>query len=493
MPAGARPGVTAIAVLLLAVAANLLGVQPATAVGYDYGDAPAGYDAAADGPARAALGGPRLGRLVTADPVDPETGVSTYASVTALGDTGDDGTGPLPALTAGRLQDVDVELTLTATTAPARLCGWVDFDLDQTFGPAERSCVSLALGATDARLRWVGRPVAPGSSYARFRIGSTAAQVEEPTGTSGSGEVEDYPVTFGRDTAPRAGLSLTTTPSPASVRRAGQVVTVGYDVRNSGEVPLTDVRVTDDGAGLDQVRCPPRPAAALAPAAWMHCTATVPVTQADLDAGSLELVAEARAEAPGGRTDDASDDVLAVGAATVDAVQRSRLVVNVTSGAQARSGARARVAVRVRNAGNTTLSRVRVTVSVAGQVVRRCRTALAPEASATCRGRHTVSAAEARRGRVVLRGSVRAEAPYGDPAQAADDVRAAAERTLAVRGAGAGPTSVTPAGSPVSDPASGPTRLADTGGASVLILGYGSLALLAGLVLLARSRRRAEH
>ncbi|WP_375430401.1 GEVED domain-containing protein [uncultured Friedmanniella sp.] len=498
MPAPVRSGLTVVAVVL-AAAVNVLGAGPAAAVGYDYGDAPAAYDDASDGPARAALGHLRLGPQVTADS-DAEGGGGGPG--TARTDSGDDGTGPLPASAVGRKQRVAAVVAVTASAAPARLCGWIDVDRDQTFETAERSCLDLDAGATSATLWWVVRPKTAGSSYARFRIGASAAQVEQPTGSSGPGEVEDYPVRFDRDASALPRLAMTTTVSPTSVSRVGQPLTVSYEVRNTGTLPLTDVRVSDPDAGVGPVRCDPAQPTDLAPTATMRCRATLRVTQADLDFGGLELGAVARGEGPGGEADDDSDDVLAVGSVSVGAVQRPRLALTLAAGpAQLRRGSRLPVVLRLENTGNTTLTDVRASAS--GSVRLHCRpvvAAFAPGNSQTCRGWHTVSAAEARRGRLVLHGAARADPPYGDPSRTADDVVATARLSRPVTGVPSAPVANAPKAAAGAQPtrasATGGSaradlqRLAATGGPAPGVLVLGLLAVAAGAAVLARTRRR---
>ena len=63
--------------------------------------------------------------------------------------------------------------------------------------------------------------------------------------------------------------------------------TIGYTflVRNTGNVTLTNVNVSDPQVG--SVSCP---ATTLAPGAQMTCTATYTLTQADIDAGTVDNV-----------------------------------------------------------------------------------------------------------------------------------------------------------------------------------------------------------
>ena len=78
-------------------------------------------------------------------------------------------------------------------------------------------------------------------------------------------------------------------------------------VQNTGATTLTDVTITDAKLGLARFACSPGP---LAPGATVTClsTAVYPLTQADIDAGSVLNTATATATAPAGTDPSDSDD-----------------------------------------------------------------------------------------------------------------------------------------------------------------------------------------
>ena len=86
--------------------------------------------------------------------------------------------------------------------------------------------------------------------------------------------------------AARPGLSVVKTPDPVNVVAAPGTVTYTVLVTNSGNVTLSNVRVTEPLVGLSALSCTPAQGSALAPNATMTCTASLPVDQARFDAGT---------------------------------------------------------------------------------------------------------------------------------------------------------------------------------------------------------------
>lgn len=84
-------------------------------------------------------------------------------------------------------------------------------------------------------------------------------------------------------------LAVTPTASPTTVTAAGQTVTYSYLVTNTGNVPLSGIAIDhtafSGGGGEPVVSCP---TGTLTPLTGQTtCTATYPVTQADVDAGAV--------------------------------------------------------------------------------------------------------------------------------------------------------------------------------------------------------------
>ncbi|WP_299030919.1 hypothetical protein [uncultured Sulfitobacter sp.] len=114
---------------------------------------------------------------------------------------------------------------------------------------------------------------------------NTANVVATPNNLSldpitGSGDV------FVRGPNREPDFTLLKTADTALIDTFGQVVTYSYLVANTGNVTLTEVpKINDDKIGVFD--CAPFPSVGLAPLTDYTCTATYPVSQADLDTGGV--------------------------------------------------------------------------------------------------------------------------------------------------------------------------------------------------------------
>jgi uncharacterized repeat protein (TIGR01451 family) len=97
-----------------------------------------------------------------------------------------------------------------------------------------------------------------------------------------------------------AGIELVKSASPMSYNAVGQVITYTFVVTNVGDNPLTGVTVTDPLPGLSALTCQEPLPATLDVDESMTCTATLTITQAHLDAGSIPNLATASGQPPAG-------------------------------------------------------------------------------------------------------------------------------------------------------------------------------------------------
>lgn len=122
-----------------------------------------------------------------------------------------------------------------------------------------------------------------------------------PDGTDPITPVPSNEVTVGTDPLPL--LEVTKTADVKQVTKAGQKVTYSFRVENTGNVTITDPKITDSaftGHGkLSAITCPD--SATLAPGAVVTCTATYTVVAADLtDGGELSNTATVGGTTPTG-------------------------------------------------------------------------------------------------------------------------------------------------------------------------------------------------
>ena len=200
---------------------------------------------------------------------------------------------------------------------------------------------------------------------------------------------------------------------------AGDTVAYTFTVTNTGNQTLTDVEVDDP---LVEVGCPN---GELGPGATVDCTATYPLSQADVDAGEVVNTASASAAGPRGtvvtsnedttRTEverDASVSLDKVADAPRDVDQDGRIDADDTI----------RYTFVVTNTGTVTVDDVALSDPLVGLDGLVCGDgSLAPGRSVECAVRvHTITQAEADAGSVDNAATVTAQPPAGDPETATD-------------------------------------------------------------------------
>ena len=166
---------------------------------YDFGDAPDSGEgtgpwnyrtsAADDGASHGIAGGLSIGESVKAD---------AFASPSILADgDDDDGLGNSQNeifLLSGLATQVSVNVTNT-TGRLGVLYGWIDLNIDGVFDESERTQIDVpsgTVGPVPMTFPNISAGVA-GKTYARFRLTTDVAFLDDPqpTGPAGDGEVED--------------------------------------------------------------------------------------------------------------------------------------------------------------------------------------------------------------------------------------------------------------------------------------------------------------
>ena len=176
----------------------------------------------------------------------------------------------------------------------------------------------------------------------------------------------------------------------------GQVVKYTITATNEGNTTLHEVTVSDSPA-LEGFSCTPTiPAASLASGASITCTGNHTITQADLDNGSFKDTASASSKEA---TAPTAED-------TVTAEQKAKLGLtktdNLNPAKYNKVGQVVKYTITATNEGNTTLHEVTVSDSPALEGFS-CTPAipaasLAPGASITCTGNHTITQEDLNKG-----------------------------------------------------------------------------------------------
>ncbi len=245
-----------------------------------------------------------------------------------------------------------------------------------------------------------GSALPPGSSDDDARVTATSNTVETPL------------------TAPAPGLTLKKSASASGSpdRHAGDVVEYRFVVENTGNVPVSEVRIVEgmfSGTGeLSAVDCP---STALAPAATVICSAEYRLTQEDVDRGEVSNTATATSTDPDG---DAVDSNPSSAEVVIDAAPAIDLVKRVASKAPQRAGDVIRYEFEVTNSGNLTLSDPSIVegafsgVGALGEVDCPAGT-LRPGASAVCTADYVVTQADVDTGRIENTATATADAADG--------------------------------------------------------------------------------
>ncbi|MCM3658454.1 hypothetical protein M3147_14450 [Agromyces mediolanus] len=155
--------------------------------------------------------------------------------------------------------------------------------------------------------------------------------------------------------APALVIEKSAEPQDAASYQEGQEITYSFVVRNTGNVTVTDVEVTESdfsGTGtLSALSCPDD--RTLAPNTSLVCTATYTLTQADVDAGQVTNSATAAGDAPDGSRVDSPEDTARV---PVDADPQIALEKSVTPSAPAGPGETVTYEFVITNTGNVSLT-----------------------------------------------------------------------------------------------------------------------------------------
>ena len=233
----------------------------------------------------------------------------------------------------------------------------------------------------------VGASITCTASYAITQADLDAGSVTNhatATATFGSNPVTSNEAQATVNATQAPALAIDKTAAETVYAAVGNVIHYSYKVTNAGNVTLHDPITVSDNKAL--ATCPALPAGGLAPGAFITCSATYTITQADLDAGSLTNVASATS----GTTTSPTDTV------TVPATQSPALslVKSASPATYNQAGQTINYSYDLKNTGNVTLSGPFTVTDDKASVTCPSVTSLAVGDTLTCSATHTVTQAE---------------------------------------------------------------------------------------------------
>ncbi|WP_316831662.1 gliding motility-associated C-terminal domain-containing protein [Pedobacter aquatilis] len=246
----------------------------------------------------------------------------------------------------------------------------------------------------------------------------------DPNGLSISKTKSDDPTTPAIDDAtvvdirPAGALSLSKSATNAG-NKAGDVINYSLVVKNTGNVSLNSIVVSD--AGADSGSISPATIAALAPGASATVTAKHTLSQAEVDNGSYSNQAAVRAKdakaniVANPKSDDPGTAAIDDPTVSVIAAKGSMSLSKTANNTGVKAGDVINYTILVTNTGNVTLSNVTVLDAGAdtGTILPASLASLSPGVNATVTAKHTLTQAEVDNGSYSNQAAVNAKDPQG--------------------------------------------------------------------------------
>ena len=239
-----------------------------------------------------------------------------------------------------------------------------------------------------------------------------APDASEVLDVSGNTATDDLPTLVQITSIP--GITLVKTVTGAVPNQAGQSLNYNLTVKNTGNVTLNNLVVTDANAIVAG-----SPITQLAPGASTTITASHVLTQSDVDAGTYSNSAEVTASpAIGSNINDKSGTDETNDNPTVSTITAngSMSLIKVANNTGSKAGDIINYTLVVKNTGNLTLSNVVVADSGAdtGSILPASIAGLAPNATATLTAKHTLTQADVDQGTYSNQASVSATDTKGN-------------------------------------------------------------------------------
>ncbi len=217
-----------------------------------------------------------------------------------------------------------------------------------------------------------------------------------------------------RITFTKTGTTDMTVVAPGTLANAGDKINYTFTISNPGNVTLTNVTITDSDATISGGPI------TLAPGASDSSTFTGvhTLTQVEVDAGTFTNTATVTAstQTSGTITKDSSDNKTFVASPSISLVKTgTQNKTIVAPSADINAGDKINYTFAVTNTGNVTLSTVSVTDDKLGTVSGSPISSIAPGATTTLTGSHTLTQAEIDSGSYSNSATATGNPPTGDP------------------------------------------------------------------------------
>ncbi|MBE7162947.1 MAG: DUF11 domain-containing protein, partial [Williamsia herbipolensis] len=219
--------------------------------------------------------------------------------------------------------------------------------------------------------------------------------------------------------AARPSISLSKTPSITTGARVGDTITYAFVARNTGNVTLTGVAVSDPHVGLSTITYgtwTSGTSGTLVPGGSVTATATYTVRQSDVDAGNIPNTATVTGTPPRGAA------VTASASASVNPVASAPSIATTKTGAYTTGsggvGSVITYTFTARNSGNVTLTGVAIADPLSGLSALAyswpgTSGTLTPGQTVTATATYTLTQADVDRGSVVNRATGSGTSPSG--------------------------------------------------------------------------------
>lgn len=275
--------------------------------------------------------------------------------------------------------------------------------------------------------------LAPGQSMTCTATYFTTQDDVDAGGVKNTGTATGHPPS-GPDVTARSSVTIQATQSPAisleksgvppSYALPGTTMTYQYLVRNTGNVTLNPITVTDNSLGLI-TSCE---STSLAPGQFMVCEASRTITGADIDRGRVSNTATATGQPPVGTpVSDRSRTTVRLAHTPAISMVKSAGLTSYEA-----PDTTIDYTYLVTNSGNVTLHAIRLTDNTLGQI--SCPlTVLSAGADMTCTATYTTTQADVDRGRVDNTATVSGHPPRGPQVTSRSSATVLADQLPAIK------------------------------------------------------------